>query len=158
LWKCHSIPQNVPCGVKSASKGPLDTIISQRYLQKLQNEVILVIQEAGHVDITFFQQDGACPHAANVILDILHDVFGSRVLWNLFPDCLGCVGCGWSWQPCSLDNILCNYFLCDYVKDHVYCTTNLHAVQELQTEIEEITEIKADMLHDTAENFVVHLR
>jgi hypothetical protein len=66
------------CAVSSQGLiGPIfveGTITNQWYLQQLQNEVILVIQGAGHVDTTFFQQDGACPHIANVILDILHDV------------------------------------------------------------------------------------
>jgi outer membrane protein W len=55
------------------------TITNQWYLQQLQNEVIPVIQGAGHVDTTFFQQDGAQPHRVNVIFDVTHDVFGSCV-------------------------------------------------------------------------------
>jgi hypothetical protein len=43
------------------------------YLQQQQNEVFLVVQEAGHVD-TFFQQNCALPRTANVILDVPHDV------------------------------------------------------------------------------------
>jgi hypothetical protein len=35
------------------------TIRNQWYLQQLQNEVILVIQGAGHVDTTYFQQHDA---------------------------------------------------------------------------------------------------
>jgi hypothetical protein len=34
------------------------------------------------VDTTFLQQDGALPHTANVAFEVLHDVFGSRVLSN----------------------------------------------------------------------------
>jgi hypothetical protein len=41
------------------------------------------------VDITFFQHDCACPHTVNVILDVLHEVFGSHVLLNEFPECSG---------------------------------------------------------------------
>jgi len=33
----------------------------------------------GYVDTTFLQQNGAYPHIQNVILDVLHDVFGSHV-------------------------------------------------------------------------------
>jgi hypothetical protein len=64
------------------------TITNQWCLQQLQNEVILVIHRAGHVD-TFFQQDGACQHTVNVILDILHDVFGIHVLLNQFAGFFG---------------------------------------------------------------------
>jgi hypothetical protein len=44
------------------------TITKQQCLQQLQNGVI---QGAGHVDTTFFQQDGAHPHTANVVLNVL---------------------------------------------------------------------------------------
>jgi hypothetical protein len=57
------------------------SITNQRYLQKLKNEVILVIQGAGNVDITYLQQDGERPHTGNVVLHVLH----------------GCV-----WQPCAV--------------------------------------------------------
>jgi len=43
-------------------------------------EVIPVNQGAGHVEVTFFQEDGAHPHTANVVLDVMHDVFHNRVL------------------------------------------------------------------------------
>jgi hypothetical protein len=109
----------------------------------------------GHVNTTFFQQDGACPHVLNVILDIPHDVFCSRVLLNQFPEHFGH---GWSWPLCSLDINLCNYFLWGYHKDRVYRTI-LHTVQELQAETEAIAEeITDDMLHDTVDNFVVCLQ
>jgi hypothetical protein len=45
-----------------------------------QNEVIPVIRGAEHVDTTFFQRDGAHSHTANVVLDVLQYVFGSRAL------------------------------------------------------------------------------
>jgi hypothetical protein len=68
------------------------TITNQWYLQQLESEVILVIQGAGHVDTTFSQQDGVCPHTANVFLDVLHDVFGSCVLSNQYPEPFGTGG------------------------------------------------------------------
>jgi hypothetical protein len=56
-------------------------------------------------------------------------------------------------MPCP-----CDYFLWDYLKDHVYCT-NPHTVQELHMELEAVAEeITGDMLHDTVDNFVVHLQ
>jgi len=37
--------------------------------------------------------------------------------------------------------------------------TNLHTLQELQAETEDIAEdIRGDMLHDTVNNFVIHLQ
>jgi hypothetical protein len=41
-----------------------------------------VTQQVRHVDITFSQQDGACLDTANVVLNILHDVFGNHVSLN----------------------------------------------------------------------------
>jgi hypothetical protein len=34
------------------------------------------------MDRTFLQQDDVCPHTANVVLDVLHDVFSGHVLSN----------------------------------------------------------------------------
>jgi hypothetical protein len=65
---------------------------NQWYQQQLQNEVVEVIQVAGH-DVTFFQQDGACSHTVNVILDVLRDVFGSPALFSQFQELFRC---GWS--------------------------------------------------------------
>jgi len=59
-----------------------DTIADQQYLQHLQSEIIHVMQGVRHVDTTSFQQDCQCPHRANVVLDVLHDVLGSHVLLN----------------------------------------------------------------------------
>jgi hypothetical protein len=107
LW-CHFSLQNVPCGAQGLTGLILleGTIRNQQYLQQL-HKIIPVIQEAGHVD-TFFQQVNVCPHIANAILDILHEVFGSYVLSKQFQECFRC---GWSWQPCSTDMNSCNHFL-----------------------------------------------
>jgi len=51
------------------------TVTNQWCLQQLYNEFIPIIQVGGHVDTTFFQQDDACPHSVNAVLDILHDVW-----------------------------------------------------------------------------------
>jgi hypothetical protein len=74
---------------KQGLSGPIlmkGTLTNQQHPQQLQNEVIPIIQGAGHADTTFFQQDGAHPHTANVILDVLHDVSGSLVLSNRFAE------------------------------------------------------------------------
>jgi hypothetical protein len=67
-----------------------DTITKQRYLQQPQN----VIPVAGHVNTTFIQQDGACLHTANVVLDVLRDVFGGHAKSNRFPERFGWDGPG----------------------------------------------------------------
>jgi hypothetical protein len=51
-----------------------------------------------------------------------------------------------------------DYFLLGYLKDHIY-SPNPHTVQWLQAETGAVTEeIAGDMLHDTVDNFVVHLQ
>jgi hypothetical protein len=47
---------------------------------------------------TFFQQDGTRSYTANVVLDVLCDVFSIRALSNRIPKRFGC---GWSWPPRS---------------------------------------------------------
>jgi hypothetical protein len=39
---------------------------------------------------TFLQQDGECLLTANVVLDVLHNVFGIRVLPNRFAERFWC--------------------------------------------------------------------
>jgi len=62
-------------------------------MEQLQTEIIPV---AGHVDTTYFRQDGARPHTVTIVLDVLQDVYGTRVLSNRFPQRFGY---GWSWPP-----------------------------------------------------------
>jgi hypothetical protein len=75
----HPAKSTVWCAIsKHGLSGPIfveDTITSQRYLQ---NEAIPVIKGAGYKGIKFFSSRSA--YTAKVILDILHDVFGIRVL------------------------------------------------------------------------------
>jgi hypothetical protein len=104
------------------------------------------------LSLFWYQQDGACPHTVNVIMDVLHNVFGSPVLINLFPECFMCE---WPWPLCSLNMNPCNHFFGGYLKDHVYCT-NPHTVQDMQVETQAAFEvITSDMLCDTVDNSVV---
>jgi hypothetical protein len=98
------------------------TVTSQKYLRKLQNDVIPVVPGAGHVDTAFFQQDGVCFHTVNVSLVVIYGVFhlsGSHIMSDQLPEHFVC---GWYWPLCSLDTDPCNCFLWDYHKDCVYCT------------------------------------
>jgi hypothetical protein len=56
----------------------------------------------------FFQWDGAQPHTANAVLDVLNENFDDRVLSNHFPEWFGY---GRSWPPYSPDLNPCDYFL-----------------------------------------------
>jgi hypothetical protein len=79
----------------------------------------------------FFQQDGARPHTANAVLDVLNENFDGSVLSNRFPERFGC---GWSWPPYSSDVNPCDYFLWGFLKDTV-SKNNPHAIEELQYEM-----------------------
>jgi hypothetical protein len=74
-WRCESCWDRTMWHA-FGKQGPILQIFMEgtrtNHSWKLQNEVI---QGAGHVDTTFFQQDGALPHTVNIILDVLHDVF-----------------------------------------------------------------------------------
>jgi hypothetical protein len=122
----------------------------------LQNEVNLIIQEAGHVDTTFPQQGGARPHTPNVIFCVLHDVFFfSSVLSNRQISTTLWV---WLWPPCSPDLNSCDYFLWGYLKDCMY-RTNPCTFQDLQAETEANGErMTSDKLRDIFDNFVVRLQ
>jgi len=53
------------------------------------------------------------------------------------------------WPPCSSDTNPCEYFLLGYLKVRVY-HTNPHTAQELEAEIEALTEeTTGDLLHDS---------
>jgi hypothetical protein len=122
----------------------------QRYLEQLQN-VIMVIQRARHVD-TSFQQDGARLHAANVDLDVLYDVFGTRVLSNRFSEHFGC----WcSWPPCSPD--LNRTIISFGAISKIVCTAPTRTLFKLEAEIDAVAEeVTGDMLRSTHDNFEVH--
>jgi len=88
-------------------------------------------------------------NTANVVLDILQEVFGSRDLSIQFPQHFVCE---WSCPPCSPDLNPSDYFFWGYNKGRVH-RTNPHTVQELQAEIEAVTEeITGDKLRDTVDN------
>ncbi len=65
----------------------------------------------------FFQQDAANGHTANATLNLLHKVFGNRVISNRFPSRFFE---GWFWPPFSSDLSPRDYFLWGYVKDRCY--------------------------------------
>jgi hypothetical protein len=79
----------------------------------------------------------------NVIFNILHDVLGSHVLPNQFPQHFRC---GWLWPPWPLVMNSCKYFLHVYLKQCVSCTT-FHTV--LHVELEAVAETITGGIWDT---------
>ncbi len=64
-----------------------------------------------------FQQDGAKAHTVNETLDLLHQIFGKRVISNRYPPHFFE---GWFWSPYSPDLLPLDYFLWGYVKSKCY--------------------------------------
>jgi len=63
-----------------------------------------------------------------------------------------------SWPSRALDMNPCNSLLWGYIKNCV-CCSNLHNVQEMQTDTEAVAEEKTgDVLPDKFDKFVVHLQ
>ena len=62
---------------------------------------------------TIWQQDGAKPHQANMVMDWLDSIFEERMLAKKARR-------GNSWAPSSPDINLCDSFLWGYLKEAVY--------------------------------------
>jgi len=79
----HLAKCTMQCAISKQARAYWTNLCGEHHNQgQLQNEVTAVIQGAGHVDTTFFQQDGAHPHTVNVVLYVLHDMSGSCSLSN----------------------------------------------------------------------------
>jgi hypothetical protein len=82
---------------------------SERYLSVLPNTFVPHCLATGlPLQTQWFMQDGARLHSANVVLDLLHDTFNSRVISNQCPDRFTC-GQNWPFSSPDLnphDNIL----------------------------------------------------
>jgi hypothetical protein len=99
LWRGHPVLENARCGVHFNKQGHIRPIIvegalTNHYLKQLLNEVILVIQGAGHVDTLFSQKDVPCPHTLNVILHGQHNVFAAISCQIAFQSTTGVGGPG----------------------------------------------------------------
>jgi hypothetical protein len=73
------------CTLSAGIVGPFffnNIVTADHYLHVLLEKFL---QRMGvSFEETFFQQDGAQPHTANAVLDVLNENFDSRVLYNYF--------------------------------------------------------------------------
>jgi len=95
-----------------------DTVTKERYKDMLQNSFIPHLLATGlpiHTHTQWFMQDGACPHTANVVLDILYE--NLRVMSHRFPE--RHEG-GKLWPPHSPDINPCDFFLWGFLKERVF--------------------------------------
>jgi hypothetical protein len=65
-------------------------VLCERYLSMLRNTFVPRFATGLALQTQWFMHDGARPHATNVVLDFLHDIFKSRVISNRFPGCFAC--------------------------------------------------------------------
>ncbi|GBM75493.1 hypothetical protein AVEN_183809-1 [Araneus ventricosus] len=96
--------------------GPSDpvtcTVNGTRYESLLRNHLVPAMQQRRCVDSTIFMQDGAPPHIATPVKQLLNLHFGiDRIISRHFPT---------AWPPRSPDLNPCDFWLWSYLKDVVY--------------------------------------
>ncbi|GFU80118.1 uncharacterized protein TNCV_579981 [Trichonephila clavipes] len=88
------------------------TVTGERYTDMLQNHIIPSLADKHLLERTIFMQDGAPPHIARRVKDLLRRSFGDdRVLSRHFHH---------AWAPRSPDLSPCDYWLWGYLKSQVY--------------------------------------
>ncbi|GBN58893.1 hypothetical protein AVEN_84747-1 [Araneus ventricosus] len=96
------------------------TVTGQRYECLLRNHVIPALQQLGYVDRIIFMQDGAPPHIANPVKQLLKRHFGTaRIISRHFPT---------AWPFRSPDLNPCDSSLWGYLTDVVFSTPIAHLV------------------------------
>ena len=95
------------------AEGETETVNSDRYLKlRLKNKFLPALQRKGvHIADVWFQQDGAAPHAAQVVLSWLEKTFGDRFISFKTEKV---------WPPHSPDLNPLDFFLWVYLKEKVY--------------------------------------
>lgn len=127
--------------------GPVTcTVNSNRYKFLLSSYVIPALQQRQCLDSTVFMQDGATPHIATQVKDLLQRTFGNdRIISRNFPT---------AWPARSPDLNPCDFWLWGYLKNTVYCggVTNL---ADLKARIvHQIHSIQPDTLRSVVEHAV----
>jgi hypothetical protein len=98
-------------------------------------------------------QDGARSHTANIVLDLLHDIFDSHIVSKRFPDRFRC---GQNWPPNSPDLSQCDYFLWGFLKEKIFPKQQI--IMGLRVLIiQACNEITEDMCRRVIKNITVHV-
>ncbi|KAJ9582285.1 hypothetical protein L9F63_003414 [Diploptera punctata] len=123
-----------------------ETINGDRYSDILRQIVLPVMQSAEH-EQCLFQQDGAPPHYAIAVREILDDHLQNRWVGRRGPI---------EWPARSPDLTACDYWLWGYLKEKVY-VWKPQDVDMLKLVIEEeIRAIPLNMYHNTINDFPKH--
>jgi hypothetical protein len=119
------------------------TVNSERYLSMLCSTLVPYLLAGGLVLQThWFMQDRARPHTAKVVLDLLHDTFGSSVISYLLPDRFIC---GQKWPLNSLDLISCDCFLRGFLTEEIFLKKPQTVMELRALIIQACNEIAEDM-------------
>ncbi|GBM36093.1 hypothetical protein AVEN_179092-1 [Araneus ventricosus] len=107
--------ENAATALQEASSSDLGTCSARGNSRTLDMSVSMLIpalQQRGCVDSTIFIQDGAPPHIATPVKQLLNLHFGNdRIISHHFPT---------AWPPRSPDLNPCDFWLWGYLKDVVY--------------------------------------
>ncbi|GFU08424.1 uncharacterized protein TNCV_2901711 [Trichonephila clavipes] len=126
------------------------TVTGERYADMLQNRIIPSLVDKHLLERTIFMQDGAPPHIARRVKDLLRRSFGDdRVLRRHFHH---------AWPPRSPDLSPCDYWLWGYLKSQVYRDrpTSLGMLKD-NIRLQCLT-ITPDMLYSTVHNIIPRLQ
>lgn len=125
--------------------GKTATVTAERYITILRTKFIPALRKITDMDTVWYQQDGAAPHTANVVLNFLTQVFPSRHI-SLKTD--------FEWPPHSPDLNPLDFFMWGYLKERVYSPPPAN-LKELKSAIRrEMRRISAETCKSTIQNFM----
>lgn len=113
------------------------SVTGERYRHMLESHVIPQLKTRRKFSTTWYQQDGATPHTANLTKNLLMQHFNERVI---------SYGCDFSWPPRSPDINGCDFWLWGYLKANVYHPTPVSLVQLKERICRAIENIPQEML------------
>ena len=117
------------------------TVNRTNYLEMLRTYFIPKVDKTRDYGKSYFQQDGATPHTADVVQTYLTERFGTRFLHKKM------------WPPRSPDLNPCDFFLWGYLKQRVYNPLP-KTLDDLKSNIvREVEAIPESMLRSTFLNF-----
>jgi len=125
------------------------TVTSQRYAEMLENFFTPQLAHYEVNDETFFQQDGATSHTAQVSMNIVNRLFPNHVISKN-----GDI----EWPSRSPDLTTCDFFLWGYLKSKVYQDNPPRTIEALKERIrQEVVQIPLAMLRKVMSQFEVRL-
>jgi len=92
------------------------TVTGERYLDKLKNFIIPALRQRPDFNNLYFQQDGAPPHYATVVRNLLDETFPDKWIGRRGPI---------EFPPRSPDIMPMDFFVWGVIKDSVFSRTNL---------------------------------